>query len=165
MKINLPMQTNADKNRNIRHNAFPVNPHYSGIYSHGVEVQANSRQLWLSGQIGVAPDGSLASDFKGQFQQAMTNVEANLKSASMSIKDIVQMRFYLVNRADLDDLVAMRKQLLDGLSPAVTTYFVAGLVDEKWHIEIEVLACKAPQEQSQPIDLAVSSISKFAQIL
>lgn len=150
---------------NLRHNAFPVNSLYSGIYSHAVEVPANARQLWLSGQIGVAPDSSLSMNFKDQFKQAMNNVKANLNAASMTLGDIVQMRFYLVNRADLDDLVTMRKQILDGLSPAVTTYFVAGLVNENWHIEIEALACKASEEHKKPNDVVSHSISKFAQIL
>ena len=163
MKTTASMQAIAKKKSNIRHNAFPVNPHYSGIYSHAVEVQANSRQLWLSGQIGVAPNGILPFDFKGQFQQAMDNVEANLNAASMSVDDIVQMRFYLVNRADLDDLVTLRKERLDGLSPAVTTYFVAGLVDEKWRVEIEVLASQVREEQCNAN--TKTSISKFAQIL
>lgn len=136
---------------NIRHNGFPVNPQYSGIYAHAVEVPANSQQLWLSGQIGVAPDGSLASDFKGQFKQAMDNVDANLVAAGMTMQDIVQMRFYLVDRADLSDLVEIRKHMLDGLAPAVTTYFVAGLVDENWRIEIEVFASKAPEIHCQQL--------------
>lgn len=140
---------------NIRHNGFAVNPTYSGIYAHAVEVPANARQLWLSGQIGVPPDGAVAPDFKSQFQQAMQNIKTNLNVASMGLQDIVQMRFYLTHRQHMSELVELRKALLDGLSPAVTTYFVAGLVEENWLIEVDVLACQLPSQ----------SDSRFARLL
>ena len=61
-------------------------------------------------------------------RQALLNVSAVLASASMTFADIVKMSFFLVRREDMEALVEVRKELLDGVRPAITTVFVAGLV-------------------------------------
>lgn len=126
-----------------RHDPFPVNPHFHGIYSHGVETRAGARVLHVSGQIGVEPGRPLAADFRGQCEAALRNVEAVLHSAGMSLRDIVKMSFFFVRREDMATLVDVRRERLDGVRPAVTTLFVAGLVDPAWLVEIEAVACAA----------------------
>jgi len=126
---------------NKRHDPFPVAAAFRGIYSHGVESAPGLRTLHVSGQIGIAPDGTLAPDFRGQCLQSLRNVEAVLADAGMRFSDIVKMSFYLVRREDLAALVEVRKSLLDGVRPAVTTLFVAGLVAPEWLVEIEAIAC------------------------
>jgi len=59
----------------------------------------------------------------------------------MNLSDIVKMCFYLVRREDMDTLVEVRKEVLDGVRPAITTVFVAGLVSPRWLVEIDVIAC------------------------
>jgi len=125
----------------IRHDPFPVAEPYRGIYSHGVETRAGARVLHVSGQIGVAPDGRLPADFHGQCRQALANVVSVLGAANMRLADIVKMNFYLVRRADMSALVEVRKELLDGVRPSITTLFVAGLVSPDWLVEVEVVAC------------------------
>jgi enamine deaminase RidA (YjgF/YER057c/UK114 family) len=125
----------------IRHDPWPVAAAFRGIYAHGVETPPGARLLYVSGQIGVAPDGSLAGDFRGQCEQALANVAAVLESARLSPADIVKMTFYLVRREDMDALIELRRAKLDGVRPAVTTLFVAGLVSPQWLVEIEAVAC------------------------
>lgn len=125
----------------IRHDPFPVGAPYRGIYSHGVETQAGARVLHVSGQVGQAPDGALAPDFRAQCRQALMNVSAVLDAANMRFRDIVKMSFYLVRREDMNTLVEVRKELLEGVRPAITTIFVAGLVSPDWLVEVEVVAC------------------------
>ncbi len=120
---------------------FPVQDPYHGIYAHAVETRADARTVRISGQIGVAPDGQLASGFDGQCRQALANIEAVLHAADMTFTDIVKMSFFLVRREDMNDLVRIRKALLDGVRPAITTVFVAGLVSPDWLVEVEVVAC------------------------
>ena len=124
-----------------RHDPWPVAAPYHGIYAHGVETQAGARTLRISGQVGVPPEGELPPDFYGQCKQALLNVEAVLREANMVFTDIVQMSFYLTRREDMATLLEVRKELLDGVRPAITTLFVAGLVDPEWLVEIEVVAC------------------------
>jgi 2-iminobutanoate/2-iminopropanoate deaminase len=124
-----------------RHDPFPVNEPYHGIYAHGVDTRAGARVLHVSGQVGQIPGGSLPPDFRGQCRQALLNVESVLTAAQMSLRDIVKMSFYLVRREDMDALVEVRKELLEGVRPAVTTLFIAGLVSPEWLVEIEAVAC------------------------
>lgn len=125
----------------IRHDPFPVRDPYHGIYAHGVETRAGARMLHVSGQVGESPEGVLAADFAGQCRQALMNLDSVLREAGMSFRDIVKMTFFLVRREDLSDLVAVRKEMLDGVRPAVTTLFVSGLVAPAWLVEIEAVAC------------------------
>lgn len=125
----------------IRHDPFPVDAPYHGIYSHGVETRAGARVLHVSGQVGRTPEGQLAPDFRGQCKQAILNVFAVLSAAKMAPGDIVKMCFFLVRREDMAALVEVRKELLDGVRPAITTLFVAGLVSPEWLVEVEAVAC------------------------
>jgi 2-iminobutanoate/2-iminopropanoate deaminase len=125
----------------IRHDPFPVGAPYRGIYAHGVETRTGARLLHVSGQVGASPEGILPSDFHGQCKQALLNVASVLKQARMELADIVKMSFYLVRREDMDTLVAVRKEMLDGVRPAITTIFVAGLVSPEWLVEVDVVAC------------------------
>jgi len=112
----------------VRHDPFPVGAQYHGIYSHGVETRPGVRMLHVSGQVGQPPEGALPADFRGQCRQALLNVSAVLASAGMAFADIVKMSFFLVRREDMEALVEVRKELLDGVRPAITTVFVTGLV-------------------------------------
>ena len=127
----------------IRHDPFPVRPPFHGIYAHGVETPASARVLHVSGQIGAPPEGQLAADFHGQCQQALLNLEAVLRAADMAFADIVKMSFFLTRREDMAALVEVRKAMLDGVRPAITTIFVAGLVSPDWLVEVEAVACAA----------------------
>ncbi|HEY2291636.1 MAG TPA: Rid family hydrolase [Thermoanaerobaculia bacterium] len=61
--------------------------------------------------------------------------------SGVTFADIVKMSFFLMRREDMDTLVEVRKELLDGVRPAITTVFVAGLVSPDWLVEVEVVAC------------------------
>ena len=124
-----------------RHDPFPVAEPYHGIYAHGVESPADSRTLYISGQVGVSPEGHLPATFEGQCKQALANLESVLQAADMEFRDIVKMSFFLVRREDMDGLVEVRKELLDGVRPAITTVYVAGLVSPDWLVEVEAVAC------------------------
>ena len=125
----------------VRHDPFPVGAPYHGIYAHGVETRAGARMLHVSGQVGQPPEGPLPPDFRGQCKQALLNVFSVLSAANMTPMDIVKMCFYLVRREDMGTLVEVRKEFLDGVQPAITTLFVAGLVSPDWLVEVDVVAC------------------------
>ena len=124
-----------------RHDPFPVAEPYHGIYAHGVEAPAGARTLFVSGQVGVPPGGEPAPDFESQCRQALTNLQSVLRAADMGLIDIVRMSFFLTRREDMATLLKVRKDLLDGVRPAITTVFVAGLVSPDWLVEVEATAC------------------------
>ncbi len=121
----------------------PIPEKFSAIYSHAVETQfEGGRQLYISGQVGVAPSGDVSSEFSKQFTQALRNVEVILETANMTTQNIVKVTYYLTRRQDLDELVNLRSELWQGVRPAVTVVLVAGLADENWHVEVDVIAQK-----------------------
>ena len=114
---------------------------FASIYSHAIETQLHgARQLYISGQVGVSPSGDTPDTFAGQFKQALTNVESVLASAKMTKHNIVKVTYYLTRRQDLDELVAIRSEVWHGVRPAVTVVLVAGLANEDWFVEVDVIA-------------------------
>lgn len=129
-------------NQNRRLNPFPVSAPYDGIYSHAVETSLQGRFLHISGQIGMDLMGELKICFRAQAIQSINNVSSILEYAGMALNDIVHMKFYLVDSQHIDELTDVRKTLLGGVAPSVTTLIVNGLVNEDWLIETEATAFK-----------------------
>lgn len=115
-----------------------------GRYSHGVIVPPNARWLTVSGQVGVAPDGSLAADFAEQARQAWRNVLAVVEGAGMRPEDLVKVTTFLTRPGDLAAYRAVRAETAAHVRPASTTVFVTSLVDPRWLIEIEAVAAAQP---------------------
>jgi 2-iminobutanoate/2-iminopropanoate deaminase len=123
---------------------WPVPTQFQQIYSHAIETEIrNVRQLHLSGEVGVRPDGTVPGDFASQCEQAMDNVEALLRSAQMSLAEVVRLTYYMVRREDLPLLNDKRRERWAGIRPAVTTLLVAGLVRPEFIVEVDVLAQRA----------------------
>src|SRR5262249_55426809 len=96
-----------------RHNppsVWAVPEAFRSNYSHAAEVTSGARLMFVSGQFGIAPDGTVAPHFEGQLNQAMDNVEALLAAGGMSKADIVKANYYLTRASDLPALGAMRRQ-------------------------------------------------------
>jgi 2-iminobutanoate/2-iminopropanoate deaminase len=122
-----------------RYNPKAVAPPFSR-YSHGVEAPANARWLYVSGQVGVTPEGKVAEGAAAQIEQAWRNVLSVLETAGMGPRDLVKVTTFLIDRADLPAARAIRDRMLQGAEPASTLLFVAGLASPDWQVEIEAVA-------------------------
>lgn len=111
-------------------------------YSHGVEVPAGARWLYVSGQLGMAPDGATPADFTGQADQAFRNVMAVLEDAGMGPHDLVRINAYLTDRADIPQYRVVRDRHLDGHKAASTMIVISALAAPQFSIEIEAVAAK-----------------------
>ena len=109
-------------------------------YCHGMLVQDASRWLHLSGQVGVAPDGTVSPDFETQCDRAFQNIGACLRDANMSFDDVVMLRIYLTDRSDLGALRRIRSEFFGERQLSSTLVFVSGLVDPAWKVELEIVA-------------------------
>jgi enamine deaminase RidA (YjgF/YER057c/UK114 family) len=114
-------------------------PPVEGSYPQAVETTGATRWLHLSGQIPVAPDGSLATDFRGQCEQVWSNLETQLAAAGMTLDNLVKVTTFLSDRRDALDNREVRLVRLAGRQPALTV-IVTGLFDEAWRVEIEAVA-------------------------
>lgn len=118
-----------------------------GRYTHGVEAPAGARILFVSGQVGIGPDGSLAEGPAGQIERAFLNVKAVLEDNGYSQEDLIKTVTYMTRREDIALLRDVRERVfpLEGAAgdPAATLIFVAGLADPEWVVEVEAVAAKA----------------------
>jgi enamine deaminase RidA (YjgF/YER057c/UK114 family) len=109
-------------------------------YSHGIETPAGARWLFISGQVGVTPEGKVANGAEAQIEQAWRNVLSVLEAAGMGPRDLVKVTTFLIDRADLPAARTVRERMLHGAEPASTLLFVAGLASPEWLVEIEAIA-------------------------
>lgn len=114
-------------------------PPTEGEYPQAVEVAGPSRWLFLSGQVPVAPDGSLAEDFEGQCRQVWANIETQLAAAEMTLDNLVKVTTFLSDRRYALENRKVRLEVLAGRQPALTV-IIAGIFDETWLVEIEAVA-------------------------
>ena len=109
-------------------------------YSQAVEVGAGSRLVYVSGQVGVAPDGMLPETEAGEHEQAWANVLAILASQGLGARNIVEITAYVTTQAGVGLYREVRERVMEGAAPASTLLVVSGLADPKWHVEIQVVA-------------------------
>ncbi|HEY0598561.1 RidA family protein [Brevundimonas sp.] len=114
-------------------------PPVEGSYPQAVEVTGPGRWLYLSGQIPVAPDGSLAASFTGQCEQVWDNIETQLTAAGMTLDNLVKVTTFLSDRRYALENREVRMRRLAGRQPALTV-IVTGIFDEAWLVEIEAVA-------------------------
>ena len=126
---------------NKLHNPETVAPPFAN-YSHAVESMQNCHVLFISGQVGVNPDGSLAEGIEAQTQTALNNIHEALRSANMDFQDLTRLTTYLVNREDVPKVRTVCEAVLGDARPASTLVLVAGLASEDWLVEIEAIAAK-----------------------
>ena len=81
-------------------------------YSHGIIVQGAERRLIVSGQVGMAADGSVPATGEGQIAQAFANLRAVLEANGMAITNVVKTTTFLTDRALLPAFRAARGAVL-----------------------------------------------------
>ena len=112
-----------------------------GHYDHGVEAVDVSRLLHVSGQVGVAPDGTVPDDVADQIECVWHNIEAVLADAGMTTANIVRTITYMLDADTVPLLAAARRERLGADHRAAsTTIVVAGLVRPAWKVEIDAVA-------------------------
>ena len=117
----------------------PDAPAPAGQYSQAVEVTGATRTLYLSGQVGVAPDGSIAADATAQAAQIWANIAAQLRAAGMGIENLVKLTIIVSDAADVPAVRAGRAAIVGDHRPA-STVIISGLADPKWKVEVEGIA-------------------------
>lgn len=111
-------------------------------YSHVAEVPPGTRLLYLAGQVGNRPDGSLPESVEDQAVQALENIRLILAAEGARPHDIVKLTFYVAAKpASLAKLNAKRTDMFAGTAPPPSTWVqVAGLARPEYLIEIEAIA-------------------------
>lgn len=111
-------------------------------YAHGVSVPAGSRLIFTSGQLGVAPDGSVPVGEEDQAELCFFNIDAILKEGGATRSDVVRINAFVTDRAFMGGYMAARDRWLSGIErlPASTLVIVSGFTRPEFRVEIEVVA-------------------------
>lgn len=113
-----------------------------GLYSHTASVPAGSELVYLSGQLGVRPDGSTPDNIAEQADQVFANIVALLKAHGLAPENIVKLTTFMVAGQDGDAVRAARIKHLGAHRPASTAVFVSQLVDPAWFVEVDAVAAR-----------------------
>lgn len=82
---------------------------------------------------------SISDDVAAQARQCIANIEAALREAGASLRDVVRVRYILPDAADFPATWPVLRAAFGEIRPAATM-FEAGLADPRMRIEIEVEA-------------------------
>jgi enamine deaminase RidA (YjgF/YER057c/UK114 family) len=108
-------------------------------YAQAIEVVASSRLLFISGTMGLQPDGRLAQGFEAQCEWVWKNIEATLRSAHMTFANLAKLTVWLAHREDWRLAAEIRQRYLGDHKVAMSVVEVR-LVDPDWLIEVEAVA-------------------------
>jgi enamine deaminase RidA (YjgF/YER057c/UK114 family) len=113
-------------------------------FSHGVTVDGPGRWIVLAGQTGGDEKGEYQSDMGGQVGVALRRIIKLLTEAGAGPQHIVRLTWYLTNRSEYAAagaaIGAAWRETLGKNFPPSTLLYIAGLVDERAKVEIEVTA-------------------------
>jgi enamine deaminase RidA (YjgF/YER057c/UK114 family) len=122
----------------------PDAPPAAGGYAQAVRLTDFDALVFVSGQIPVDAEGVVPETFGDQCRLAWRNVEAQLRAAGMGLADIVKVTTFLSDRAYAAENSAIRRDVLAGLTPALTI-IIAGIYDPAWLLEIEVIGARGKE--------------------
>jgi reactive intermediate/imine deaminase len=106
------------------------------FYSPGILTRGT---LYISGQGSRKPDGTRPPEFAEQVAQALSNVQAVLKHASMNFGNVVWMNIYLTDEQDVAGMNEVYWQTIGQSPPARAVLTVAALPDGE-KVEINCIA-------------------------
>ena len=122
----------------------PASVHKPGpAYSHSAVVPAGTELVFLSGQVGVRPDGSASASVAEQAEQVFANISAVLAAHGLGASALVKLTTFLVAGQDIQAVRAARSRFLGGHRPASTLVYVSQLADPAWHVEVEAIAARS----------------------
>jgi 2-iminobutanoate/2-iminopropanoate deaminase len=128
----------ACQNQTDKQGFEKVSLHAKNGYSQSYSIiNGNTKTIYLSGQVGAG------KNLTEQMQNAIQNINSELKAANAELKDLVKMNWYIVNYKEtfLDTFRMIRKSYFkDSIVPASTLIGVSALAKKEWLIEVEGIA-------------------------
>jgi enamine deaminase RidA (YjgF/YER057c/UK114 family) len=94
-------------------------------------------------------------DVAAQTRQTLANIDAVLRAAGVSMRDVVRFQTFLTSAADIDSFMRARREAFpgyfpDGVYPPNTLLVVSRLVNPELLVEIEALAVKPAAPAARP---------------
>ena len=112
-------------------------------YSRCVKIErADSTDFFFAGTTAVNADGTIEheGDAGGQARVILERIGAVLHEHGASLADVVATRMYVTDAAHAEAVGRAHGEVFKDIRPAATLVVVAGLVDPRMLVEIEVHA-------------------------
>jgi enamine deaminase RidA (YjgF/YER057c/UK114 family) len=113
-------------------------------YTHVVESARPGRTVYISGQLGMTPDGKFAGapgDFRAQATQAFENLKAALASVGADFSHVVKITNYFTDIGHLPLFFEVRDKFVNTKAPpASTAVQIVKLARPDALFEIEAIA-------------------------
>lgn len=116
--------------------ATPKAPAAIGPY---VQAQASGNFIFVSGQLGMTPDGTLPPDFETQARNSLNNLSAILEQAGSSMSKVLKATVFLSDLNNFTALNGIYAEYFKAPCPARSCFEVARLPKDAL-VEIEVIA-------------------------
>jgi len=113
-----------------------------GRYGYCRAVVAGDRVI-VSGTAPIWPNGECNPDPGVQARRCLEIIDMALVEAGSSLNDVVRTRMFVTDAADQEAIGAEHARCFSAHPPATSMVVVAGLLDERWKVEIEAEAVKA----------------------
>ena len=113
-------------------------------YTQVVETTGPGRTVYLSGQLGMTPDGAFAGgagDFRAHATQCFENLKAGLKSVGGGFEHVVKITNFFIDMAHLPAFFEVRDAYVNTKAPPASTAIQVGrLARDGALFEVEAVA-------------------------
>jgi enamine deaminase RidA (YjgF/YER057c/UK114 family) len=113
-----------------------------GPYSHTAIVPPGTELVFIAGQVGMRPDGSVPAAFADQAEVTFQNVRSCLAAHGLGVEAVVKLSVFLLPGKDFQLLRAVRERHFGAHRPTSTTVYVPALASPAFLIEVEAIAVK-----------------------
>lgn len=109
-------------------------------FSEAAIVQAGTKMLFTSGQVGVDKEGNVASTIEEQVELTWQNITRLLQDANTSTQNIVKATSYLTSSDYIEVFRTIRNKYAPELRACSTMLIVPALADPNFKVEVEIVA-------------------------
>lgn len=114
-----------------------------GAYSHTASVTPGAKLVFISGQVGMRPDGSIPTSYAEQAELAFSNLRACLAAHGLGMDAVVKVNSYLLPGLDVKVVREIRQRHFGEHRPTSTLVYVPQLASLDFLLEVEAVAAKA----------------------
>ena len=112
---------------------------YEERYGFSRAIRAGERVI-VSGTAPIWPDGSCDPDPAAQMRRCCEIAVAALDELGATAADVVRTRMFVTDSQVADAVGEVHGEFFEAARPAATMVVVAGLLDPRWVVEIEIEA-------------------------
>lgn len=112
---------------------------YEAQYGFSRAVRTGDRVV-VAGTAPIWPDGRVNPDPSSQAERCLEIMLASLAEAGGRPSDVIRTRMYITDASIGDVVGEAHGRVFGDVRPAATMVVVAGLLDERWQVEMELEA-------------------------